>query len=386
MKTRILAIAPYQGLKEMINEAISDRDDLEMTIRIGDLANGLEIVRSYDLDDFDIIISRGGTAKMISANITIPVVEIEISVYDILRAIKLAENYSNRFAIIGYPAGIITGITYGLNPLFAVPLMKNGAATESILFFRYAFAVLLLGLFLLLRKQSFRVSGKQIGVLFVLGLLYTSSSIFLFDAYEYIASGLATTLVFLYPVLVAIIMVFLKVVPSWPVWLAIAATFGGVLIMTQSDGSQTINPIGVLLSIASALVYALFIVIINRSKAIAGISNSLLTFYALMVGAIVFIGKILSSDTAITAGITTGADWLNLVGLALLPTIVSTATLAIASRNIGATKASVLGVFEPITAIIVGTLMFGEPLTTNIIVGISIAMVAVTFMITVTKR
>lgn len=294
---------------------------------------------------------------------------------------KLSKN-----AIIGYPAGIITGITYGLNPLFAVPLMKNGAATESILFFRYAFAVLLLGLFLLLRKQSFRVSGKQIGVLFVLGLLYTSSSIFLFDAYEYIASGLATTLVFLYPVLVAIIMVFLKVVPSWPVWLAIAATFGGVLIMTQSDGSQTINPIGVLLSIASALVYALFIVIINRSKAISGISNSLLTFYALMVGAIVFIGKILSSDTAITAGITTEADWLNLVGLALLPTIVSTATLAIASRNIGATKASVLGVFEPITAIIVGTLMFGEPLTTNIIVGISIAMVAVTFMITVTKR
>lgn len=294
---------------------------------------------------------------------------------------KLSKN-----AIIGYPAGIITGITYGLNPLFAMPLMKNGAATESILFFRYFFAVLLLGLFLMLRKQSFRVSGKQISVLLVLGLLYTSSSIFLFDAYEYIPSGLATTLIFLYPVLVAIIMVFLKVVPSWPVWLAIAATFGGVLIMTQSDGSQTINPIGVLLSIASALVYAFFIVIINRSKAIADISNTLLTFYALAVGAIVFLGKILSSDTPITAGITTGADWLNLVGLALLPTIVSTATLAIASRNIGATKASVLGVFEPITAIIVGTLMFGEPLTTNIIVGISIAMVAVTFMISVTKR
>lgn len=294
---------------------------------------------------------------------------------------KLSKN-----AIIGYPAGIITGITYGLNPLFAVPLMKNGAATESILFFRYFFAVALLGLFLMFRKQNFKISGKQTGVLLILGLLYTSSSIFLFEAYEYIASGLATTLIFLYPVLVAIIMVFLRVVPSWPVWLAIAATFGGVLIMTQSDGSQTINPVGVLLSIASALVYALFIVIINRSKVIAGISNSLLTFYALTVGAIVFLGKIFCSDTAITAGITTGADWLNLVGLALLPTIVSTATLAIASRNIGATKASVLGVFEPITAIVVGTLMFGEPLTTNIIVGISIAIVAVTFMITATKR
>ena len=289
-------------------------------------------------------------------------------------------------AIIGYPAGIITGITYGLNPLFAVPLMNNGASIESILFFRYLFAVILLAAFLILTKQSFKITARQAGVLLALGLLYTSSSIFLFEAYNYIASGLATTLIFLYPVLVAIIMVFLRVVPSWPVWLSIAATFGGVIIMTQGSGDESISLIGVALSLSSALVYALFIVIINRSKAIAQISNTVLTFYSLMVGAIVFWSKIYFSDTAITAGITTTVDWLNLVGLALLPTIVSTATLAIATRNIGATKASVLGVFEPITAILVGTLMFGEPLTTNIVVGIGIAIVAVTFMISATKR
>ena len=289
-------------------------------------------------------------------------------------------------ALIGYPAGIITGITYGLNPLFGMPLMNNGAAIESILFFRYAFAVVILGAFLWLTKQSFKITAKQAGVLLILGLLYTSSSICLFEAYNYIASGLATTLIFLYPVLVAIIMVFLRVVPSWPVWFAIAATFGGVLVMTQGSSGEAIDPIGVMLSLGSALVYALFIVIINRSKAIAEISNTLLTFYALMVGAMVFLGMILLSDTTITAGIEGGSAWLNLVGLALLPTIVSTATLAIATRNIGATKASVLGVFEPITAILIGTLMFGEPLTTNIVVGICIAIVAVTFMISVTKR
>ena len=289
-------------------------------------------------------------------------------------------------AIIGYPAGIITGITYGLNPLFAVPLMKEGASIESILFFRYAIAVLLLGAFLLLRKQSFKVSWKQAGVLLVLGLLYTTSSLTLFEAYKYIASGLATTIVFLYPVLVAIIMVFLKVVPSWPVWLSIGLTFVGVVIMTQSDSSQTVNPIGLLLSFASALVYALFIVIINRSKVIGNISNSLLTFYALSVGTIVFLGKIALSDTGVMTGLTGHTVWLNLVGLAVLPTIVSTATLAIATRNIGATKASVLGVFEPVTAILVGTLVFGEALTTNIVVGILISMVAITFMIAMTKR
>ena len=288
--------------------------------------------------------------------------------------------------IIGYSSGIITGITYGLNPLFGMPLMNKGAAIESILFFRYAFAVIILGIFLLLAKQSFKISVKQAGILLILGLLYTSSSIFLFEAYNYIASGLATTLIFLYPVLVAIIMLFLRVVPSWPVWLAIAATFGGVLIMTKGSGGDTIDPVGVILSLGSALVYAIFIVIINRSKAISEISNSLLTFYALTVGAFVFLGKTMLSNEAITTGITESIDWLNLAGLALLPTIVSTASLAIATRNIGATKASVLGVFEPITAILIGTLMFHEPLTTNIVLGITISIVAVTFMIALTKR
>ena len=286
----------------------------------------------------------------------------------------------SRNAIIGYPAGIITGITYGLNPLFAKPLMNAGASTEAILFFRYGIAVILLGAYLLLKKENFRITLKQAGVLLSLGLLYTASSTFLFEAYKYIASGLATTLVFLFPAMVAIIMVFLKVVPSWPVWLSIAATFAGVMIMTGGAGAEKVNPLGVWFSIASAFVYALFIVIINRSKAISSIPNSLLT------GTFFFIGRCLFSGADLMAGIDGGMAWCNLIGLAVLPTIVSTASLAVATRNIGATKASVLGVFEPITAILVGTLVFGEALTPNIIAGILISIVAVTFMIMLTKR
>ena len=292
----------------------------------------------------------------------------------------------SRNAIIGYPAGIITGITYGLNPLFAKPLMNAGASTEAILLFRYGIAVILLGAYLLLKKENFRITLKQAGVLLSLGLLYTASSTFLFEAYKYIASGLATTLVFLFPAMVAIIMVFLKVVPSWPVWLSIAATFAGVMIMTGGAGTEKVNPLGVWFSIASAFVYALFIVIINRSKVISSIPNSLLTFYALLTGTFFFIGRCLFSGADLTAGLDGGMAWCNLIGLAILPTIVSTASLAVATRNIGATKASVLGVFEPITAILVGTLVFGEALTPNIIAGILISIVAVTFMIMLTKR
>lgn len=292
----------------------------------------------------------------------------------------------SRNAIIGYPAGIVTGITYGLNPLFAKPLMNNGASTESILFFRYGIAVVLLGAFLLLKKESFRINLRQAGVLLGLGLLYTASSAFLFEAYKYIASGLATTLVFLFPVMVAIIMVFLKVVPSWPVWLSIAATFAGVMIMTGGTGTEAIDPTGIWFSIASAFVYALFIVIINRSKAISSIPNSLLTFYALSVGTVFFLTRCGLSGAELLTGLDGGMAWANLLGLAILPTIVSTASLAVATRNIGATKASVLGVFEPITAILVGTLVFGEELTPNIIAGILISIVAVSFMIMLTKR
>ena len=290
-------------------------------------------------------------------------------------------------ALIGYPAGIITGITYGLNPLFGMPLMSKGVSVDSILFFRYGIAVLILGAILLFDRQSFKISWRQAGVLLVLGLLYTSSSICLFEAYKYIPSGLATTLIFLYPVLVALIMVFLRVVPSWQVWLSIIATFIGVIIMTMGDAGQSaVDPMGVLLSIVSASVYAVFIVIINRSKTISSISNSLLTFYALFTGVLIFLGKMLFHHTGMTEGIEGVAAWSNLVGLALLPTVVSTATLALATRNIGATKASVLGVFEPITAILVGAIVFGEALTANIVVGILISVVAITFMISATKR
>lgn len=289
-------------------------------------------------------------------------------------------------SIVGYSAGIITGITYGLNPLFGIPLMNDGASIDSILFFRYGFSVVLLAAFLILSRQSFKVTPKQLGILLILGLLYTSSSICLFESYKYIASGLATTLIFLYPVFVALIMVVLRVYPTWQVWLAILATFVGVLILAQSDDTQTIDPIGVLLALCSGLSYAIFIVIVNSSRIIRPISSTMLTFYSLSVGMIIFYINTLLSPNDLTTGINGSSAWLCLVGLAILPTIISTATLALSTRKIGATKASVLGVFEPITAIMVGTIAFNEPITTNIIVGISIAIAAIIFMIMATKK
>ncbi len=294
----------------------------------------------------------------------------------------------DRDKVVGYAAGITTGVTYGLNPLFAMPLMKSGASVESILFFRYSFSVIMLGVWLVLTRESFKISFKQSIRLLILGLLFTTSSLTLFESYKLIPSGLATTIVFLYPVFVAVIMVFMRVYPTWQVWLSIMLTFVGVMILSKSDSTHIIQTKGIVLAMASALAYAMFIVIINRSMAIRKVSNTKLTFYALMVGMVVFFTKSVISggfDSMLSVFEIRGSV-VNLLLLAILPTIVSTATLALSTRKIGATKASVLGVFEPVTAILVGALAFSEEITLNIIIGIILSMAAVVFMIVSGKR
>ena len=281
----------------------------------------------------------------------------------------------------GYVAGIVTGVTYGLNPLFAVPLMKQGVQVDTILFFRYFLAVIILGIWLMFRRENFRINLHQFRQLVILGLFFSMSSFSLFEAYNYIPSGIATTIVFLYPVLVALIMVFLKVYPTWQVWISIAVTFLGVLFLSKGDGAQTIHWKGLVLSFASALSYAIFIVIVNRSKSVHQISNTMLTFYALLTGVIVFSIHAAASRTPLLSGIHGLGSWANLAGLAILPTIISTATLAMATKIIGATKASVLGVFEPVTAILVGAIAFGESITLNVVTGIFMTMAAIIFMI-----
>ena len=289
----------------------------------------------------------------------------------------------------GYLAGIITGVTYGMNPLFAMPVLGAGVSVETVLFVRYAVAVLVLGMVILSTHKSFAVSRKQLGWLAMLGVLFACSSLFLFLSYNYIPSGIATTIIFLYPTLVALIMVFLKVFPTWQTWVSIVVTFIAILFLCNYDSSQPVHFEGIIMAFLSALSYAFFIVLINRKRCLRELSNDVLTFYALITGCIVFgliafvgnhSGKIslLNDFNTICAH---SSLWLNLILLAVIPTVISTATLAASTKIIGATKASVMGVFEPLTAILIGTLVFGEKMSWNIAIGIVLSVFAICFMI-----
>ena len=287
----------------------------------------------------------------------------------------------SRRRAIGLAAGFIAGVSYGTNPLFAKPLLESGVPVLVMLFFRYGISAAILAGWMLLKRDPFKVNGKELRLLAVLGTLFAGSSLFLFTSYEFIPSGLATTLVYLYPVFVALIMVFLRFYPSWQTWLSIIATFGGILLLSTPSAGTSIRIPGIVLAVLSALSYAFYLVIVNRSKRIRNVSEHTLTLYALMTGTVLFAVIRAFQGGGLVEGVDSAADWGNLVGLAIVPTMISVLTLAVSSRYIGPTKTSILGVFEPLTAILIGTLLFGEPLTLKMGVGIAICVGAVIFMI-----
>lgn len=283
--------------------------------------------------------------------------------------------------LAGYLAGFIAGVSYGTNPLFAKPLLESGVPVLVMLLFRYGISAAILAIWMLAKSEQFRVKGNEIALLVLLGILFACSSLFLFFSYEFIPSGLATTLVYLYPVFVALIMVFLRFYPSWQTWLSIIATFGGILLLSSPSTGASIRIPGIILAVASALSYAFYLVIVNRSKRIKNVSEHTLTLYALLTGAFLFAAIRTLQGGSITEGINTASDWGNLIGLAIVPTMISLLTLAVSSRYIGPTKTSILGVFEPLTAILIGTLLFGESLTMKMGIGVAVCISAVVFMV-----
>ena len=186
----------------------------------------------------------------------------------------------------GYLAGIISGITYGMNPLFGVPVINKGLDVNSLLFYRYGVATLLMLAYMLIVKKQIRISWKQFGLMTILGVLFTGCSITLFEAYKYIPSGIATSILYVYPIMVALIMMIFGQFPTWKTWLSIFAGVAGAILLSLKGGGGFIDWRGIALVVASGLCYTLFIVIVNLSKQVKAIPNLTLTFYCFLIGSV----------------------------------------------------------------------------------------------------
>ena len=281
--------------------------------------------------------------------------------------------------IKGFTMGSIAAASYGLNPLFALPLYAAGYSVDNVLFYRYAFAIVMLGVMIKVRGLTMKVNPRDLPLLALFGLLFSASSLFLFLSYQYMDAGIASTILFLYPVMVAVIMMlFYHEKPSLITWITLAMTFVGVsLLGKQSDGSN-ISLMGVTLVMLSSLSYAIYIVGVNHTR-LKNLDTARMTFYALLFGILIYVVRLhFCADVVMPRE---PLHWLCAFCLALFPTIISLVTMTISIHHIGSTYAAILGALEPITAVVVGVFVFHERLTPRISLGIVTILVAVTLLI-----
>ena len=279
----------------------------------------------------------------------------------------------------GYVLGAVAAASYGLNPLFALPLYEAGMEPDSVLFYRYVLAVVMLGALMLFRRQSFALVRRDILPLAAMGLLFSVSSLLLFQSYNLMDAGIASTILFVYPVMVAVIMAvgFHERITAATVFSIVLACTGIALLYKGGDGA-TLSLAGVLLVFLSALAYAIYIVGVNRSS-LKNLPTEKLTFYSLLFGSLVYVVRLRGG--ADLQAVPSPLMWINAVSLALFPTIVSLVTMAGAIRRIGSTPTAILGALEPVTALFFGVMVFGERFTLRIGVGVELILVAVTLII-----
>ena len=99
-RIRVLGIAPYEGMKTLMSRVVSDYPQIDLTLFVGDREQGLEIAKSNFHGNYDAVISRGSTATMLRQDLSIPVIEIELSMYDILCAIRLTDGMDGKIAVV----------------------------------------------------------------------------------------------------------------------------------------------------------------------------------------------------------------------------------------------------------------------------------------------
>ena len=267
---------------------------------------------------------------------------------------------------VGLFFGLMAAVCYGFIPLFTkelqAPAVGLPLSSSTILFYRFGIASLILAAIMCVRRESFRISGYR----------YCSSS------------GVATTLHFTYPILTALIMmIFFRERSRLSTWIAIGLSIAGVALLSGVGGGA--QWLGIVLEIISALCFALYLIRVNRSR-VSQMPVVKLTFYVMAFGALIFAAFIAyeRADFDISAHyalIPSASAWLNLCLLSVICTVVTNLALVYVTQNVGPTVASILGVLEPLTALVLGILFLGEELTPSMAAGIGLILPAVLIII-----
>lgn len=281
--------------------------------------------------------------------------------------------------LIGTLCAVGAAVCYGTNPLGALNLYAEGMNTPSVLFYRFGLAWLIVAVVMLFRRESLKVDRREFLTLTALGVLFIFSSLTLYLSFHLMPAGVASTILFTYPVMTAAIMaVFFRERIRTGTIMSILLSFVGVLLLYWSDGGGTLHIGGVALVLVSALTYALYIIVVDKSP--LAMSSFKINFYVLFYCAAGMALFALLSGQPLQLPPTPRA-WLWVSWLAVVPAIMALVMMVYAAKYIGSTPTAILGALEPTTAVLIGVFVFAEPFTLRLLLGIVLILAAVTIVV-----
>ncbi len=274
----------------------------------------------------------------------------------------------------GYMLGVLSSVSYGLIPIFILPLKQARFSMDITLFYRFLFSAMMVGGYLLYSGERFRISKKETLILAVLGICYALSSEFLFIGYDFLTPGIASTVLFIYPVIVALIMFFFyKERLTKLSVISLLLAFAGVIVLCLKGEGLEINFAGLGVVMLSSLFYALYMVIVNKSE--LKVSGFKLSFYSMLFTSAFFMLK--ASADGESFAVPSLSVFFSFIVFAFLTTVISSLCLVYAIKYIGSTPTAILGALEPVVAVMVSVLIFHEKFTGNLFIGITLILLGV---------
>lgn len=283
--------------------------------------------------------------------------------------------------LLGGLCGILGAICYGTNPIGANTLTQDGFVTPNILLFRFGIAVMLVAVYMLLRGISFRLKRREAAITLLLGLLFAGSSLSLYCSFRHMSSGIASTILFVYPIMTAAIMfTFFGEKLRWHTVVSMLLAIGGIAVLSIGGQQADVNALGVCLVLTSALTYAIYMVVINRlplTMPLIAISFWVMLFclggillYAVLAGQF---HELKLPDSL--------SQWEHAAFLGIVPSLLSITFTTVSIQHIGSTSTAILGALEPVTAVCLCTIFLEEALTGRLLAGIVLILAAVIILL-----
>lgn len=277
----------------------------------------------------------------------------------------------------GYILAFVSAFTYGMIPLFMIPIKKGSFSLDGSLFYRFFIASICILGYSFYTKDNLKTNFKEVQIFVLLGALYALSSEFLFAAYDYLSPGIASTIFFMYPVIVALILgIFFRERITFLTMLSLLVVLIGMCVLSVKDtDSFSIQYFGLFVALTAACIYGVYMVIVNKSHVSTSSSGIKVAFYSMLFSSLYFLIKLLLLESRVPIP---DADMaLHLTSFSLITTVLSVTTLIYAIRYIGSTPTAIMGAVEPIVAVGISVILFDEKLTVNLIIGVLLIVVGV---------